>query len=69
MKKSIFILAFAGFGIITTEFSVIGILPVIARNFNISIDTAGWLLSGFALTIAVTGPFMVMLTSKITGNG
>ena len=65
MKKSIFILAFAGFGIITTEFSVIGILPVIARNFNISIDTAGWLLSGFALTIAVTGPFMVMLTSKI----
>jgi DHA1 family inner membrane transport protein len=65
MKKSIFILAFAGFGIITTEFSVIGILPVIAREFNISIDTAGWLLSGFALTIAVTGPFTVMLTSKI----
>jgi DHA1 family inner membrane transport protein len=65
MKKSIYILAFAGFGIITTEFSVIGILPVIAREFNISIDTAGWLLSGFALTIAVTGPFTVMLTSKI----
>ena len=65
MKKSIYILAFAGFGIITTEFSVIGILPVIAREFNVSIDTAGWLLSGFALTIAVTGPFTVMLTSKI----
>lgn len=65
MKKSIYILAFAGFGIITTEFSVIGILPVLAREFNISIDTAGWLLSGFALTIAVTGPFTVMLSSKI----
>jgi DHA1 family inner membrane transport protein len=65
MKKSIFILAFGGFGIITTEFSVIGILPVIAREFQISIDTAGWLLSAFALTIAVTGPFMVYLTSKI----
>ncbi len=65
MKKSIFILAFGGFGIITTEFSVIGILPVLAREFNISIDTAGWLLSAFALTIAVTGPFLVFLTSKI----
>jgi DHA1 family inner membrane transport protein len=65
MKRSIFILALGGFGIITTEFSVIGILPVIAREFQISIDTAGWLLSGFALTIAVTGPFTVLLTSKI----
>lgn len=44
---------------------MIGILPVIAREFQISIDTAGWLLSGFALTIAVTGPFTVLLTSRI----
>ncbi|MBS0031368.1 MFS transporter [Chitinophaga sp. 22321] len=65
MKRSIFILALGGFGIITTEFSVIGILPVIAKEFQISIDTAGWLLSGFALTIAVTGPFTVLLTSRI----
>jgi MFS transporter, DHA1 family, inner membrane transport protein len=65
MKRSIFIFALGGFGIITTEFSVIGILPVIAREFQVSIDTAGWLLSAFALTIAVTGPFMVYLTSKI----
>lgn len=65
MKRSIFILALGGFGIITTEFSVIGILPVIAREFNVSIDTAGWLLSAFALTIAVTGPFTVLLMSRI----
>jgi len=65
MKRSIFILALGGFGIITTEFSVIGILPVLAKAFQISIDTAGWLLSGFALTIAVTGPFTVLLTSRI----
>ena len=47
MKRSILILAPGGFGIITTEFSVIGILPVLAKAFQISIDTAGWLLSGF----------------------
>jgi len=58
-------MALGAFGIITTEFGVIGILPTIAREFNISIDTAGWLLSGFALTIALTGPFTTLLTAKI----
>lgn len=57
-------MALGAFGIITTEFGIIGIMPTIAREFNISIDTAGWLLSGFALTIALTGPFSVLLTSR-----
>jgi DHA1 family inner membrane transport protein len=65
MKKSIYIMALGAFGIITTEFGIIGIMPAIAKNFNVSIDTAGWLLSGFALTIALTGPFSVLLTAKI----
>jgi DHA1 family inner membrane transport protein len=65
MKKSIYIMALGAFGIITTEFGIIGIMPAIAKHFQVSIDTAGWLLSGFALTIALTGPFGVLLTSKI----
>ncbi|WP_242696337.1 MFS transporter [Longitalea luteola] len=64
MKKSIYIMALGAFGIITTEFGIIGIMPAIAKHFNVSIDTAGWLLSGFALTIALTGPFGVLLTSR-----
>jgi len=65
MKKSIYIMALGAFGIITTEFGVIGIMPAIAKQFHINIDTAGWLLSGFALTVALTGPFSILLTSKI----
>ncbi|RFM27411.1 MFS transporter [Deminuibacter soli] len=65
MKKSIYIMALGAFGIITTEFGVIGIMPAIAKSFGISIDTAGWLLSGFALTIALTGPFTTLLTAKV----
>jgi predicted MFS family arabinose efflux permease len=66
MKNKIFyVLALGAFGIITTEFGVIGILPTLAERFNVSIDTAGWLLSGFALTVAVTGPFTTILTAKI----
>lgn len=51
-------------GIISTEFGVIGILPQIAKYYHINIGTAGYLLSLFALTIAVTGPFMVLYVSK-----
>ncbi|HEY1199559.1 MAG TPA: MFS transporter [Niastella sp.] len=65
MKRSIYIMALGAFGIITTEFGIIGIMPAIAKHFNVSIDTAGWLLSGFALTIALTWPFSVLLTSKV----
>jgi predicted MFS family arabinose efflux permease len=58
-------MALGAFGIITTEFGVIGILPALAKEFSISIDTAGWLLSAFALTVAVTGPFTTALTARI----
>lgn len=65
MKRSIYILALGAFGIITTEFGVIGILPTISREFRVSIDTAGWLLSAFALTVAISSPFITALTTKI----
>jgi predicted MFS family arabinose efflux permease len=54
MKRSIYVLALGAFGIITTEFGVVGILPTISRQFGVSIDTAGWLLSAFAITVAVS---------------
>jgi predicted MFS family arabinose efflux permease len=65
MKKSIYIMALGAFGIITTEFGVIGILPDLVKEFHISIDTAGWLLSAFALTVALAGPFTNMLTARL----
>ena len=51
-------------GIISTEFGIIGILPQVAEYYDINIATAGYLLSGFALAIALTGPFMVLIASK-----
>lgn len=65
MKRSIYLMALGAFGIITTEFGVIGILPDLAKEFHISIDTAGWLLSAFALTVALAGPFTNMLTARL----
>lgn len=63
MKKYAYIGCIGFIGVITTEFGVISILPQIAAHYNITIDKAGILLSAFALVIAVTGPFMTLLTS------
>lgn len=65
MKNSIYVLALGAFGIITTEFGIVGILPTISRQFHVSIDTAGWLLSAFAITVAVSSPFITSFTTKI----
>src|SRR6476659_3683900 len=60
-------IAYAGclgvIGIISTEFGIIGILPQVAAYYNITIDHAGILLSAFALTIFLIGPFIVLFTS------
>ncbi|WP_028778398.1 MFS transporter [Shimazuella kribbensis] len=61
----IYILAFGVFGIINTEMGVIGILPQIAEQFNISASQAGLLVSLFALAVAVAGPIMPLLFSGI----
>jgi DHA1 family inner membrane transport protein len=59
------ILAFGLFGIICTEIGLIGILPSIARNFHIGMDKAGILISVFAMTVAIAGPFMTLLFSHL----
>lgn len=63
MKKYAYIGCLGFIAVITTEFGVIGILPQIAEHYQIGIDKAGWLLSAFALIIALTGPFMTLFMS------
>ncbi|MCP3764123.1 MFS transporter [Domibacillus sp. A3M-37] len=61
----IIILTIGVFSILNTEMGVIGILPSIADHFHISISKAGWLVSFFALVVAVSGPTMPLLFSGI----
>lgn len=62
-NRNLHVLALGVFGITTTEFGVIGVLPEIATAFHVNIEKAGWLLSAFALIVAIFGPFMVALFS------
>ncbi|MFP3846862.1 MFS transporter [Priestia filamentosa] len=61
----IFILTIGVFGILNTEMGFIGILPGIADYFNVSVATAGWLVSIFAIGVAISGPTMPLLFSGI----
>ena len=53
---SIFILALAGFLVVTTEFLIVGLLPALSRDLDISIALAGQLVTLFAFTVMLAGP-------------
>lgn len=61
----VFILTIGVFGIINTEMGVIGILPLIAEHFNVTVPQAGWVVSAFALVVAIAGPTMPLLFSAV----
>ena len=61
----IIILMTGVFGILNTEMGVIGVLPLIADHFNVSITKAGLVVSLFALAVAIAGPTMPLLFSGI----
>ncbi|MBQ0710134.1 MULTISPECIES: MFS transporter [unclassified Ochrobactrum] len=53
-------LAIGAFGIGTTEFSPMGLLPVIADGVDVSIPTAGLLVSAYAVGVMVGAPIMTL---------
>lgn len=65
MNLSLLALAISAFGIGTTEFVIMGLLPDVARDLRISIPTAGMLITGYALAVAIGAPVMALLTLRL----
>ena len=65
MNLKVFILALSTVAVGLVELIIGGILPTIANDFNISLSTAGQLITVFALIYAVAGPVLLVLTSKM----
>ncbi|TCI99930.1 MFS transporter [Aeromicrobium sp. IC_218] len=63
MPAGLLALAVGGFGIGLTEFVIAGLLPEVASDFAVSEATAGWLISGYALSVAVGA---IALTAAVT---
>lgn len=60
-----FILTIGVFGILNTEMGVVGIIPYVADHFGVTVSSAGLLVSGFALVVAVAGSTMPLLFSRM----
>jgi len=65
MPAAIWALAIAAFGIGTTEFVISGLLPGIAAEFAISIPTAGYTATSYALGVFVGAPLLVVLGLRL----
>lgn len=58
-------LAFGAFGIGVTEFSPMGMLPIIANDLAVSIPTAGMLISAYAFGVLIGAPFMTLIFANM----
>ncbi|BBQ83021.1 TPA: MFS transporter [Kluyvera ascorbata] len=65
MPIALFALAVGAFGIGLTEFVIAGILPQIARGFDVSIPSAGLMATSYALGVFIGAPLMTVVGSRV----
>ena len=58
-------LAIAAFGIGTSEFIIMGLLPNLADSFHVSIPKAGALVTGYALSVTIGAPLVAIATARL----
>ena len=64
MPIALFALTISAFAIGTTEFVIVGLIPTIANDLNVSLPSAGLLVSLYALGVAIGAPVLTALTGK-----
>ncbi|MGX1562203.1 MFS transporter [Streptomyces sp. NPDC055506] len=65
MPTGLIALALGGFGIGLTEFLIAGLLPQVASTFEVSEAAAGWLITGYALSVAVGAIALTAATARL----
>lgn len=66
MPLALLALAIGAFGIGTTEFVIMGLLPEVANDFDVSIPLAGYATTLYALGVVLGAPLMTMLGTRLT---
>jgi MFS transporter, DHA1 family, inner membrane transport protein len=65
LTGAIVMLAYATAVIVATEFIVVGLLPMMARDLDVSLAQAGWFVTWFALSSAILGPIITIAVNRI----
>ncbi|GGQ25428.1 MFS transporter [Streptosporangium pseudovulgare] len=66
MPLALLALAIGAFGIGTTEFVIMGLLPQVAATFDVSVPTAGNLATGYALGVVAGAPLMTVIGTRFS---
>lgn len=66
MPLALLALAVGAFGIGTTEFVMMGLLPEVADDLHVAIPTAGHLVSAYALGVVIGAPLLAALTARMS---
>ncbi|MFD3312325.1 MFS transporter [Streptomyces sp. NPDC058694] len=66
MPLALLALAVGAFGIGTTEFVMMGLLPDVADDLGISIPTAGHLVSAYAIGVVIGAPLLAAVTARMS---
>lgn len=64
MPLALLALTLSAFAIGTTEFVIVGLIPTMASDLNVSLPSAGLLVSLYALGVAIGAPVLTALTGK-----
>ncbi|MFW7343000.1 MFS transporter [Pollutimonas sp. H1-120] len=65
MPLALWALTLSAFAIGTTEFVIVGLIPTIAASLEVSVPSAGLLVSVYALGVAVGAPVLTALTGRV----
>jgi MFS transporter, DHA1 family, inner membrane transport protein len=65
LTGAITMLAFATAVIVATEFIVVGLLPMIARDLDVSLAETGLFVTWFALSSAILGPILTIVAGRL----
>lgn len=65
MPLALFALTLSAFAIGTTEFVIVGLIPTIAQQLQVSLPSAGLLVSLYALGVAIGAPVLTALAGRV----
>ncbi|MGW0062595.1 MFS transporter [Streptosporangium sandarakinum] len=65
MPRTVYLLALGIFAMVTSEFAVAGLMPQMAAGLGATIPQIGYLITAFAVAMAVGGPFLTMAMARL----
>ncbi|MFD0800367.1 MFS transporter, partial [Streptomonospora algeriensis] len=69
MRLALLAMALGAFGIGTTEFVIMGLLPEVSADLDVSVSSAGNLIAGYAIGVVIGAPLLTILSTRLPRRG